>query len=178
MYSCTLGRGWVGGQRLFVFSWYECLSVVFSLRELTCMHCVYLALWTRKVLCGVCSFIKMYAPHINFNSFNIFIYHRLAVVLGHWKSGLPRKFKYFCLLVLNQRSFQPLVCLGRADGVGLSGNFIVETRRHSHKVGYKFRCQHCTNLHYADFSRRCGVTFSPPVSKSCCLMITDNSVFK
>ena len=24
----------------------------FSLRELTCMHCVYLALWTRKVLCG------------------------------------------------------------------------------------------------------------------------------
>ena len=26
--------------------------VIFSLRELTCMHCVYLALWTRKILCG------------------------------------------------------------------------------------------------------------------------------
>ena len=26
----------------------------FSLRELTCMHCVYLVLWTRKVLCGSC----------------------------------------------------------------------------------------------------------------------------
>ena len=37
----------------------------FSLRELTCMHCVYLALWTRKVLCGrfLC------AIYINFHSF-------------------------------------------------------------------------------------------------------------
>ena len=37
----------------------------FSLRELTCMHCVYLALWTRKVLCGSFS-CDIY---INFRSF-------------------------------------------------------------------------------------------------------------
>ena len=38
-----LGRGgWVGAVCTF---WYECLSFgSFSLRELTCMHCVYLAL--------------------------------------------------------------------------------------------------------------------------------------
>ena len=125
-------------------------------------------------------FFKMHASHINFHSFNIFIYHRLAVVLGHWKWGFPRKFKHVCIFVLYQRSFQPLqsVCLGRADGVGMLGNFIAETRTHSHKVGYKFRCQHCTNLHYADFSSRCNLTFSPPASKSCCLLITDNSAFK
>ena len=37
----------------------------FSLRELTCMHCVYLAPWPRKVLCG--SFLC--AIYINFHSF-------------------------------------------------------------------------------------------------------------
>ena len=36
----------------------------FSLWEPTCMHCVYLALWTCKVLCG-----SFYVPHINFHSF-------------------------------------------------------------------------------------------------------------
>ena len=51
----------------------------FSLRELTCMHCVYLALWTRKVLCGsfLCaiykfSFIHSYSSRIwNFVSYFI-----------------------------------------------------------------------------------------------------------
>ena len=37
----------------------------FSLCELTCMHGVYLALQTHKVLCG-----SSYAPHINFHSFS------------------------------------------------------------------------------------------------------------
>ena len=37
----------------------------FSLRELTCMHCVYLALWTRKVLCGsfLCAIYKFSFIH-------------------------------------------------------------------------------------------------------------------
>ena len=43
MYSSTFGKGWVG-RSCFTF-WYECMSFgSFSLRELTCMHCVYLAL--------------------------------------------------------------------------------------------------------------------------------------
>ena len=40
MYSCTFGKrvgGWVGTVNIY---WYECSFVVFSLRELTCMHCV------------------------------------------------------------------------------------------------------------------------------------------
>ena len=37
MHSSTFGKGWVGR--------YECMSFgSFSLRELSCMHCVYLAL--------------------------------------------------------------------------------------------------------------------------------------
>ena len=49
MHSSTFGKGWVP----------ECMSFgSFSLRELTCMRCVYLALWTRKVLCG--SFFMRY----------------------------------------------------------------------------------------------------------------------
>ena len=37
----------------------------FSLWELTCMHCVYLALWTRKVLCGsfLCAIYKFSFIH-------------------------------------------------------------------------------------------------------------------
>ena len=41
--------GWVGAVCTLLV-WMSLGS--FSLRELTCMHCVYLALWTRKVLCG------------------------------------------------------------------------------------------------------------------------------
>ena len=63
MYSSTLGKGWVGRSCLYFLVWVSFGS--FSLRELTCMHCVYLALWTRKVLCG--SFF--YALYINFHSF-------------------------------------------------------------------------------------------------------------
>ena len=39
----------------------------FSLRELTCAHCVYLALWTRKVLCGsfLCAIYKFSFIHRN-----------------------------------------------------------------------------------------------------------------
>ena len=41
---CVLLHFWegVGGKGLFALHWYECHSVVFSLRELTCIHCVYL----------------------------------------------------------------------------------------------------------------------------------------
>ena len=48
MYSCAFGGAvWV----VFLLYWYECLSVVLAC-EPTCRHCVYLVLWTRKVLCG------------------------------------------------------------------------------------------------------------------------------
>ena len=50
MYSSTLGKGWEG-RGLFVLYSYACPLAAFSLRELTCMHRAYLALWTRKVLC-------------------------------------------------------------------------------------------------------------------------------
>ena len=44
MYSSTFRKGWVGRSCLYFF-WYECMSFgSFSLQELTCMHCVYLAL--------------------------------------------------------------------------------------------------------------------------------------
>ena len=46
MYSSTFGNGWVGRNCLYFLVWVSFGS--FSLRELTCMHCVYLALWTRK----------------------------------------------------------------------------------------------------------------------------------
>ena len=59
------GWGWASGRvgavctllvRMFLCS--------FSLRELTCMHCVYLGLWTHKVLRG-----SFYTPCIYFHSF-------------------------------------------------------------------------------------------------------------
>ena len=56
MYSSTFGKGWVGRSCLYFLVWVSFGS--FSLRELTCMHCVYLALWTCKVLCG--SFFMRY----------------------------------------------------------------------------------------------------------------------
>jgi len=55
-------RGWVGAVCIF---WYECFLVVFNLQELACMHCVYLVLWTHKVLCG--SFFMRHI-YINFHS--------------------------------------------------------------------------------------------------------------
>ena len=62
-YSCTFGKGgWVGAVCTF---WYECPMVAFSLRRLACMHCVYLALWTCKVLGW--SFFMRYI--YNFHSF-------------------------------------------------------------------------------------------------------------
>ena len=63
MYSCTFGKRWVG--RGCLYFWYEFPLVVFSLWELIYMHCVYLALWTRKGLCG--SFF--YALYRHFHSF-------------------------------------------------------------------------------------------------------------
>ena len=63
MYSSTFGKGWVGRSCLYFLVWVSFGS--FSLRELTCMYCVYLVLWTRKVLCG--SFF--YALYINVHSF-------------------------------------------------------------------------------------------------------------
>ena len=50
MYSSTFGKGWVGSCCLYFLLWVTFGS--FSLQELTCMHGVYLVLWTRKVLCG------------------------------------------------------------------------------------------------------------------------------
>ena len=58
MYSSTFGKGWVGRSCLCLLVWVSFGS--FSLRELTCMHCVSLALWTHKVLCGslLCALYK------------------------------------------------------------------------------------------------------------------------
>ena len=65
MYSSTFGKRWVG--RSYLYFLVSASFGRFSLRELTCMHCVYLALWTSKVLFGsfVCaiyqfSFIQTY----------------------------------------------------------------------------------------------------------------------
>ena len=52
-YTCIvplLGRGRWGRSCLYFLVWVSFSS--FSLQELTCMHCLYLALWTCKVLCG------------------------------------------------------------------------------------------------------------------------------
>ena len=51
MCSSTFGKGWVGRSCLYFLVWVSFGS--FSLQELTCMHCVYLVLRTRKVLCGI-----------------------------------------------------------------------------------------------------------------------------
>ena len=64
MYSSTFGKGWVGRSCLYLLVRVSFGS--FSLRELTCMHCVYLALWTRKVLCGsfLCTIYKFSFIHL------------------------------------------------------------------------------------------------------------------
>ena len=60
-----LGRGeWVGAVCIL---WYECPLVIFSLWELTCLHCVYLALWTRKV------FMWKFCMHYIYINFHLFI---------------------------------------------------------------------------------------------------------
>ena len=71
MYSSTIGKGWVGRSCLYFLVWVSFGS--FSLREFTCMHCVYLALWTRKVLCGsfLCAIYKFSFIH----SFIHYCYH-------------------------------------------------------------------------------------------------------
>ena len=63
MYSSTFGKGCVGRSCLYLLVWVSFGSI--SLRELTCMHCVYLALWTRKVLCGsfLCAIYKFSFIH-------------------------------------------------------------------------------------------------------------------
>ena len=63
MYSSTFGKGWVGRSCLYFLVWVSFGS--FSLWELTCMHCVYLALWTCKVLCGsfLCTVYKFSLIH-------------------------------------------------------------------------------------------------------------------
>ena len=63
MYSSTFGKGWVSRSCLYLLVWVSFGS--FSLRELTCMHRVYLALWTRKVLCGsfLCAIYKFSFIH-------------------------------------------------------------------------------------------------------------------
>ena len=53
---------------------YECMSFgSFSLRELTCRHCVYLTLWTRKGLCGSFSW-AVYKFSFIFHLFIFFIF--------------------------------------------------------------------------------------------------------
>ena len=49
--------------REWVLYWCECLDII-SLWELTCMHCMCLALWTGKVFCG-----SFYAPYVNVHPF-------------------------------------------------------------------------------------------------------------
>ena len=56
MYSSTFGKGWVGRSCLYFLV--RVSFGTFCLWELTCVHCVYMALWTRKVLCG--SFFMRY----------------------------------------------------------------------------------------------------------------------
>ena len=74
-WNCSTGRHTYGsvGQTLSLFSSQqlqitietEVLAASFSLRELTCMHWVYLALWTCKVLCGsfLCAIYKFSFIH-------------------------------------------------------------------------------------------------------------------
>ena len=72
----------------------------FGLWELTCMHCVYLALWTHKVLCGSC-LCSIYAfSFIHSNHWSISCqaecsillaqgsttHHAQGLSLGHWLS--------------------------------------------------------------------------------------------
>ena len=66
MYSSTFGKGWVGRSCLHFLLWVSFGS--FSLRELTCMHCMYLAPWTRKVLCGsfLCAIYKFSFIYFSF----------------------------------------------------------------------------------------------------------------
>ena len=61
-YSGTFGKGWMGRGCLY-FIGLNAVLVVFCLWGLTCMHYVYLALWTCKVLGK-----SFYVPYINFNS--------------------------------------------------------------------------------------------------------------
>ena len=78
MYSSTFGKGWVGRSRLYFLVRVSFGS--FSLRELTCMHCVYLALWTLKVLRGsfLCATYKFSFIH-SFRCTVIF-FHKQVVV--------------------------------------------------------------------------------------------------
>ena len=77
MYSSTFGKGWVGRSCLYLLVWVSFGS--FSLRELTCMHCVYLVRWTRKVLCGsfLCAIYKF-----------SFIHSFMILKFKHWVHAL------------------------------------------------------------------------------------------
>ena len=89
MYSCTFGKGWVGRGSLYFFR-YECPLVVFSFQGLTCMHCVYLALWTCKVLCGrfLCAIFKFSPIHSFIHSFiHLFIYSLIPLWTGDQATG-------------------------------------------------------------------------------------------
>ena len=58
--SLSLGWSFIRWSLIRVFFHQDGLT-----RELTCMHCVYLALWTRKVLCGsfLCAIYKFSFIH-------------------------------------------------------------------------------------------------------------------
>ena len=93
MYSCTFGKGWVGRGSLYFFR-YECPLVVFSFQGLTCMHCVYLALWTCKVLCGrfLCAIFKFSPIHSFIHSFiHLFTHSSVNRWPGYWRSCWKRK---------------------------------------------------------------------------------------
>ena len=82
--SCTFGKGWVC--RAFCIFWYECPSVVFSLRELTCMHCVFGAGSTQgfvwKFLCAI---------YIHVHSFSIYIMGQLKSSQLSRKQPVPNR---------------------------------------------------------------------------------------
>ena len=62
----------------------------FSLRELTCVHCVYLSLWTRKVLCG-----SFYAPYIVSFIHSVFrMSPAVQLALPCTWTGAPRTYSY------------------------------------------------------------------------------------
>ena len=90
--------GWVGAVCILLV--YECPLVVLACESLhVCTVCIWRSehakfcmKWVFVCLFGLgffvfvlvlCFFQNVCTSHINFHSFSIFIYHRLAVVLGH-----------------------------------------------------------------------------------------------
>ena len=113
MYSSTFEKGWMGRSCLYFLVWASFGS--FSLRELTCMLCVYLVLWTRKVLCGSLFLCAIY----KFAFIQNVAYSRQGFILLLACGSLRRGF-ILLPVILNDQNIslvegwnQPVVCLVR-----------------------------------------------------------------